>query len=94
MHVISSGKVPANGLTSKRCVSQNFNKSLPREIIGVFGITGIFEGQLAGGRYKLPQGGIDRVVLKIYFHTIPARTLPEKSPSRVAREGDTPAKHT
>ena len=94
MHVPSSGKVPANRLTSGRCVSQNLNKSLTREIIGVLGITGIFEGQLTGGRYELPQGGIDRVVLKIYFHAIPAHALPEKSPSRVAREGDTPAKPT
>src|SRR6266550_4239357 len=74
MQVLSSGKVPFNGLTSRGCVSQNFNKSLTGEIIGVFGVTGVFKGQLVGGRYKLPQSDIDPVVLTIYFHAIPART--------------------
>ncbi len=33
---------------------------------------------------------IDPVVITIYFHAIPAPTLPEKSPSRVARAKETP----
>jgi hypothetical protein len=72
---------------------QNFYKSLTGEIISVFGVGGVFKGQVAGGHQKLIKGRTAPLVITIYFHAIPARTLPEKSPSRVAREGDTPAKH-
>jgi hypothetical protein len=68
MQVLSSGEVPGNGFASRRCVLQNFHKSLTGEIIGVFGVTGVFKGQPAGGRYKLPQGLVDPVVLKTYLH--------------------------
>jgi hypothetical protein len=83
-------KVRLNGSSSRERVAQNFDKSLTGEIIGV---TGVFKGQLGGGRHKLSQSSIGALVITVYFHAIPARTLPEKSPSRVAREGDTPAKH-
>jgi hypothetical protein len=50
MQVLGFGKVPVYGMSFMECVPQNFHKSPTGEIIGVFGVTGVFKGQLAGGR--------------------------------------------
>jgi hypothetical protein len=50
MQILCFGKVPVYGMYFMECVPQNFNKSLTGEIIGVFGVTGVFKGQPAGGR--------------------------------------------
>ena len=68
MQVLSSGKVPVHGFASGGSAFQNLHQKQTGEIIGIFFVIAIFKGCLAGGRYKLPQGGPDPVLMTVDFH--------------------------
>ena len=64
----SSGKVPVDDFSSGGSPFQQFNQNQTGEIIGIFFVSGIFEGELADGRYKLSQRSVDPVIAKVCFH--------------------------
>ena len=47
---------------------QQLNQNQTGEIIGFSCISGIFEGELADGRYKLSQRSVDPVIATVCFH--------------------------
>ena len=64
----SFGKVPVDDFASRGSPLQQVNQNQTGEIIGLFFISGIVEGELADGRYKLSQRGIDPVIATVCFH--------------------------
>ena len=64
----SSGKVPVDDFASEGSPFQQLNQNQRGEIIGFSCISGIFEGELADGRYKLSQRSVDPVSATVCFH--------------------------
>jgi hypothetical protein len=60
--------VPVDDLVSEGGPFQQLNQNQTGEIIGFSGIGGIFEGELADGRYKLSQRSVDPVIATVCFH--------------------------
>jgi hypothetical protein len=68
MHEYSFGKVPVDDFGSGGSFFQQLNQNQTGEIIGFFFVSGIFEGELADGRYKLSQRSVDLVIATVCFH--------------------------
>jgi hypothetical protein len=64
----SSGRVPVDDSASAGSFFQQLNQNQTGEIIGFSSISGIFEGKLADGRYKLSQRSVDPVIAAVCFH--------------------------
>ena len=64
----SSGKVPVDDFASGGSPSQQLSQNQTGEIIGFSRISGIVEGELADGRYKLSQRSVDPVIATVCFH--------------------------
>jgi hypothetical protein len=64
----SFGKLPVNDFASGGSPFQQVNQNQTGEIIGIFFVSGIFEGDLADGRYKLSQRSVDLVIATVCFH--------------------------
>jgi hypothetical protein len=64
----SSGKVPVDDFASGGSLFQQLNQNQTGEIIGFSCISGIVEGELADGRYKLSQRSVDLVIATVCFH--------------------------
>jgi hypothetical protein len=67
----SSGKGPVDDFASAGSPFQQLNQNQTGEIIGfscISGISGIFEGELADGRYKFSQRSVDPVTATVCFH--------------------------
>ena len=63
-----SGKVPVEDFASGGSPFQQLSQNPTDEIIGFSCISGIFEGELADGRYKLSQRSVDLVIATVCFH--------------------------
>ena len=79
----SSGKVPLDDFAFGASPFQQFDQNQTGEIIGFSGISGIFEGALADGRYQLSQRSVDTVIATVCFHVGYPFTL--RTPLMVAR---------
>jgi hypothetical protein len=64
----SSGTMPVDDFASGGSLFQQLNQNQTGEIIGFSCIGGIIEGELADGRYKLSQRGVDPVIATVCFH--------------------------
>ena len=64
----SSGKVPVDDFASGGSFFQQLNQNQTSEMIGIFFVNGIFEGDLADGRYKLSHRSVDPVTATVCFH--------------------------
>jgi hypothetical protein len=64
----SSRKVPLDNFAFRASPFQQLDQNQTGEIIGFSGISGIFEGTLADGRYKLSQRSVDPVIATVCFH--------------------------
>ena len=64
----SSGKLPVDDFASGGSPFQQLNQNPTGEIIGFSCISGIFEGELADGRYKLSQRSVDPVIAAVCSH--------------------------
>ena len=62
------GKVPIDDFASGGSFFQQLNQNQTSEMIGIFFVSGIFEGDLADGRYKLSQRSVDPVIATVCFH--------------------------
>ena len=64
----SSGKGPVDDFAFGASPFQQLDQNQTGEIIGFSGISGIFEGALADGRYQLSQRSVDTVIATVCFH--------------------------
>lgn len=64
----SFGKLRVDDFASGGSPFQQVNQNETGEIIGIFFVSGIFEGDLADGRYKLSQRSVDPVIATVCFH--------------------------
>jgi len=66
----SSGKVPVDDFASGGSPSQQLSQNQTGEIIGFSCVSGIVEGELADGRYKLSQRSVDLLSPRFVFTSI------------------------
>ncbi|MGZ8529484.1 MAG: hypothetical protein ACXW6J_02460, partial [Candidatus Binatia bacterium] len=64
----SSGKVLLDDFAFGASPFQQLDQYQTGEIIGFSGISGVFEGALADGRYQLSQRSVDPVIAAVCFH--------------------------
>jgi hypothetical protein len=64
----SSGKLSVDDFAPGGSFFQQINQDQTGKIVGFFFVSGIFEGDLADGRYKLSQRSIDPVTATVCFH--------------------------
>lgn len=64
----SSAKVPVDAFVSAGSPLQHLNQNQTGELIGFACISGVFEGELADGGYKLAQRRVDPVIATDCFH--------------------------
>ena len=79
----SSGKAPVDDFAFGASPFQQLDQYQTGEIIGFSGISGIFEGALADGRYQVSQRSVDPVMATVCFHVGYPFTL--RTPLMVAR---------
>jgi hypothetical protein len=70
MHEGSSGDIPVDEFAFGGSAFQQLDQNQTGEIISLSGITGVFEGTLADGRYQLPQCSVDPVIATVCFHSV------------------------
>lgn len=70
-----------NRSSSRARFAQHFDKSLTGEIVSVFGVAGIFEGQVARIGQEISETRIDPVVIRVYFHPLSLDALHRRIPS-------------